>query len=169
LYAPPCLRPLQARTRTADTPIVDAATQTNRRMLGELLVEEGFLDADQLAEALAEAQTRGVRLGTVLVERGILSGPALANVLADQQGGLVRTEYGIGTGFRATRTADETAEPPAEYVIVVARDGQSALHTGSGLIPVEGTHVTLGPYGDERFVVARHEWRRCLVVEPARP
>jgi hypothetical protein len=144
---------------------VDAA-HGNRRKLGELLVEEGFLSEEQLADALAEAQAGGRRLGAVLVERGILSGPALANVLADQQGGIVRTEYGIATGFRAHPAPQPGAAAPNEYVVVVAVEGQFALYAATGQLPAEGPEVAFPPLPDERFRVARHEWRQCVVLEP---
>jgi hypothetical protein len=159
---------LQPSPVRVDIPEVETA-QSSRRKLGELLVEEGFLDEAELADALAEAQASGRRLGSVLVERGILSGPALANVLADQQGGIVRTEYGIATGFRAARGGQpQEAVAQSEYVVVLAKDGQYALFAGTGPLPEEGTEVTFPPLPDERFYVSRHEWRRCVVVEPVR-
>lgn len=89
-------------------------------------------------------------------------------MLADQQGGIVRTEYGIATGFRGTRTPPPSTEieSSSEYVAVVAREGQYALFAGTGALPAEGTEVVLPSNPDERFVVARHEWRRCVVFEP---
>lgn len=158
---------LQVYAEPVDIRTVDAA-HGNRRKLGELLVEEGFLTKEQLADALEHALATGRRLGTVLVERGVLSGPALANMLADQQGGIVRTEYGIASGFRGTRTPPPTddIERSSEYVVVVARDGRYALYAGTGALPAEGTEVVLPSHPDEHFVAARHEWRRCVVFEP---
>jgi hypothetical protein len=150
---------------------VDAAHGT-RRKLGELLVDEGFLTEEQLADALVESVSSGRKLGAVLVERGVLSGPALANVLADQQGGIVRTEWGIGTGYRKTHTRSRQAQaPPAatEYVVVVATDdGTFSLLPGRGALPDAGSEVAMPLRPGERYVVARHEWRKCVVVEPAR-
>ena len=151
---------------------MDAAHGT-RRKLGELLVEEGFLTEEQLADALVEAVASGRKLGAVLVERGVLSGPALANVLADQQGGIVRTEWGIGTGYRKTHTASRQAQSAPEevtdYVVVVATDdGMFALLPGRGTLPEAGSEVAMPVRPGERYVVARHEWRKCVVVEPAR-
>jgi hypothetical protein len=143
---------------------VDAA-HTTRPKLGQLLVERGFLTEEQLEDALAEAQASGRKLGSVVVERGLVSGPALANFLADQQGGIIRTEYGIATGFQG-----HTAPPPTpaqtEYVVVLERDGEFALFAGGGPLPDEGLEVAFPGFEGERFVVARHEWRRVVVVEP---
>jgi hypothetical protein len=164
---------LQLRRRRADIRDVDAAHGT-RRKLGELLVEEGFLTEEQLADALVESVASGRKIGAVLVERGVLSGPALANFLADQQGGIVRTEWGIATGYRKTHTASHQAAQSApdevtDYVVVVAtEDGMFALLPGRGALPDAGSEVAMPLRPGERFVVARHEWRKCVVVEPAR-
>ena len=136
-------------------------------------MEEGFLTEEQLADALVESVSSGRKLGAVLVERGVLSGPALANVLADQQGGIVRTEWGIGTGYRKTHTASRQAQSApdevTDYVVVVATDdGMFALLPGRGTLPEAGSEVAMPVRPGERYVVARHEWRKCVVVEPAR-
>jgi hypothetical protein len=151
---------------------VDAAHGT-RRKLGELLVEEGFLTEEQLADALVESVSSGRKLGAVLVERGVLSGPALANFLADQQGGIVRTEWGIATGYRKTHThsrqGQSAPDEVSDYVVVVATDdGMFALLPGRGALPEAGSEVAMPLRPGERYVVARHEWRKCVVVEPAR-
>ena len=149
------------------------AAHTTRPKLGQLLLAQGILTEETLADALDEARASGRRLGSVLVDRGVLSGPALANFLADQQGGIIRTEYGIATGFRK-----HTAPPPAplrpessseasDYVVVLERDGQYALFAGAGTLPDAGVAVNVPPFPDEQFVVARHEWRRVVVLEPA--
>jgi hypothetical protein len=143
---------------------VDAA-HTSRPKLGQLLVEGGLLTEPQLEDALNEAQANGRKLGSVLVERGILSGPALANFLADQQGGIIRTEYGIATGFKGHTAPPPTAER-TEYVVVLERGGEFALFAGAGQLPDEGVEVAFPGLEGERLVVARHEWRRCVVVEP---
>jgi outer membrane murein-binding lipoprotein Lpp len=93
---------------------VDAAQDTRPR-LGRVLVDAGLLTEDQLQAALSEQTQTGRRLGEIVVERGYLSGPALANALATQHGGVVRTEYGIATGFgpAAPSPPRPTAEPPA--------------------------------------------------------
>jgi len=90
------------------------------RLLGEVLVVEGLLTKDQLAEALAEQDRSGRRLGEILVSSELVSAPAVAMALADQRGGLVRSEYGWATGWRAVReprretsASASPASPPA--------------------------------------------------------
>ena len=46
------------------------AAHDNRRQLGQLMVDEGILTADQLMQALAEQDRTGQPLGEILVELG---------------------------------------------------------------------------------------------------
>ena len=54
--------------------------------LGRLLVEEGLITEEQLAEALAEQEQRGELLAQMLVERGEPAEADLAAALAEQFG-----------------------------------------------------------------------------------
>ncbi len=68
---------------------VEPATDHDRswRPLGKLLVDDGFVTAIALRQALAEQDRRpDRRLGEILVDRGHLSGQALAFALAEQHG-----------------------------------------------------------------------------------
>src|SRR5918994_1518636 len=65
------------------------------------MVDEGFLDEEQLAHALAEQARTGRPLGTILVELGFVSAGAVSNALAEQHGGLLKTEFGISAGLHA--------------------------------------------------------------------
>jgi len=77
--------------------------------LGEVLLQHGIVDADQLAVALAEQQKTGRPLGEIIVELGYAPGPIVAQALATQRGGMVKTEYGYATGFTTVAAA---APPP---------------------------------------------------------
>ena len=91
---------------------MDAARET-RRHLGQILVEEGFLTPDALADALKEHGRTQRPLGEVLVELGMVSPGAIANALAEQHGGLLRTEYGISAGLRSrSSVAPESTSAP---------------------------------------------------------
>jgi len=59
-----------------------SATATDR--LGDLLIQAGLINPEQLAQALAEAQASGTRLGYALVRLGFIDEAALAAVLARQ-------------------------------------------------------------------------------------
>ena len=78
--------------------------------LGEVLLQHGIVDADQLAVALAEQQKTGRPIGEIIVELGYAPGPIVAQALATQRGGMVKTEYGYATGF--TSVAAPAPAPP---------------------------------------------------------
>jgi hypothetical protein len=67
--------------------------------LGRLLVERGHLTEAQLQTALAEQFRTGLPIGQVLVSLNYVTAEMVAQALATQQGGLVKTEYGLATGF----------------------------------------------------------------------
>ncbi len=63
-----------------------AALQFPWRQLGELLVAEELLTEDELEQALAEQATTGRLLGQIIVNNGYLSAFSLARVLSEQHG-----------------------------------------------------------------------------------
>lgn len=62
-----------------------------RRKLGTLLVEEGVITQDQLAEALQVQRETGEILGNILVERGLVEESKLLQLLARHYAGLQLT------------------------------------------------------------------------------
>src|SRR3954466_5051202 len=56
------------------------------KQLGDILLEDGLVTQEQLAEAFAEHQRVGRSLGRVLVEQGVLSESQLVAALAQQIG-----------------------------------------------------------------------------------
>jgi hypothetical protein len=67
--------------------------------LGRLLVERGHLTEEQLQAALDEHARTGLPLGQVLISLSYVTATTVAQALATQQGGLVKTEFGLATGF----------------------------------------------------------------------
>jgi DNA repair exonuclease SbcCD ATPase subunit len=67
--------------------------------LGRLLVERGHLTEEQLQTALDEHTRTGLPLGQVLISLSYVTATTVAQALATQQGGLIKTEYGLSTGF----------------------------------------------------------------------
>ena len=63
-----------------------AALQFPWRQLGELLVAEHLLTEEELEQALAEQASSGRLLGQILVNNGYLSAFSLARVLSEQHG-----------------------------------------------------------------------------------
>jgi hypothetical protein len=66
--------------------VESAALQFPWRQLGELLVAEELLTEDELEQALAEQAKTGRLLGQILVANGYLSAFSLARVLSEQHG-----------------------------------------------------------------------------------
>jgi hypothetical protein len=97
---------------------VEASQTGIRRQLGTIMLEEGFLTAEQLDWAIAEQHRTGLPLGQVLVELGMVSAGAVANALAAQHGGLLKTEFGVSAGFNPQAAEPTAALQPQELRIV---------------------------------------------------
>ena len=72
-----------------------------RIRIGEALVEEGVITAEQLTEALARQKDSGNALGEVLVEQGVVShegAQVLASLLEAQSHGLTRSNQDVVEG-----------------------------------------------------------------------
>src|SRR5512134_809754 len=59
---------------------------TQKKRLGELLVETGLISAENLDKALAAQHSMGKRLGEVIVEMGLATEEEIAQALAVQLG-----------------------------------------------------------------------------------
>ncbi|MCA9550467.1 MAG: hypothetical protein KC933_10560 [Myxococcales bacterium] len=57
-----------------------------QQRLGALLVEMGFVDPDELSEALVAQRTSDKRLGKILIERGVITEDRLVHALSRQLG-----------------------------------------------------------------------------------
>jgi len=57
-----------------------------KKRLGEILIERGLIDTDQLNSALAHQRQWGMRLGTALVARGFVAEGMLTRVLSESLG-----------------------------------------------------------------------------------
>src|SRR5262245_16802532 len=57
-----------------------------RRKIGQVLIDLGYIDEDQLWEILDEAKSSGQRTGEVAVARGLINEDQLLKVLAEQAG-----------------------------------------------------------------------------------
>lgn len=63
-----------------------SARATERKRLGELLLEEGLINREQLQEALAVQRRTGRRLGAVLAKLGFVTEEQVADALARRHG-----------------------------------------------------------------------------------
>ena len=57
-----------------------------KKRLGELLIERGLIDVDQLNSALSHQRQWGMRLGTALVAKGFVAEGMLTRVLSESLG-----------------------------------------------------------------------------------
>jgi type IV pilus assembly protein PilB len=82
----------------------------SERPLGELLVAQRLVDADQLAEALSRQPGSGHRLGELLVSMGALDERSLTTVLASQFGvGTIDLSRLVPDPALASRISEKTA------------------------------------------------------------
>ncbi len=80
-------RPPESMRVPANAPTIvlgDYSVETRRTRLGRLLVEQGLISQEQLAESLMEQRQSGMKLGAILVQSGRLAERDLANILSRQ-------------------------------------------------------------------------------------
>lgn len=92
------------------------------RPLGELLVADGLLTADELEAALAEQRRTGRLVGEILVESGYISAFSLGRALAAQHGVELRPVAGADQGppaaKRPSRDPQQAAWRPLGKLLV---------------------------------------------------
>jgi hypothetical protein len=88
-------------------------SDSDRPLLGQLLVDAGLLSAADLESVLARQRETGAPLGRMLVDEGYVAAHSVAMALAEQHGGLLKTEYGFATGRRASEPGASEAQDPA--------------------------------------------------------
>ena len=77
---------MEAAKLPTPLPSLDDANGGRRLPLGSLLVREGLLTREQLEQALAEKERTGHRIGEIVVERGWAQPQDVARALAEQHG-----------------------------------------------------------------------------------
>jgi hypothetical protein len=87
-----------------------AAVHFPWRQLGELLVAEELLTEDELEQALAEQASSGRLLGQILVNNGYLSAFSLARVLSEQHGVRLQAREEEAPAEQAQRTLEAVRE-----------------------------------------------------------
>ena len=115
-------------------------------LLGQLVLERGWLDEGQLEIALAEHMSSGKRLGEVLVERGWLDREQLGDLLGDQHDGargmdLLRTTVAEAEAELEPAQDGDAAADGAEYVLFVWSPSGYALLSRAGEPPSVGSEV----------------------------
>jgi hypothetical protein len=95
-----------------------AALQFPWRQLGELLVAEELLTEDELEQALREQAASGRLLGQILVANGYLSAFSLARVLSEQHGVQLSPKEGAPAPPATPEPATEQAWRPLGKLLV---------------------------------------------------
>ena len=88
--------------------------QQRWRPLGEMLVENGIIDEEQLLDALDEQERTGKPLGVIVRERFYLSQAMLDKLLEQQRRLEIELERGYGSGLRAALLGREGPEEGGE-------------------------------------------------------
>jgi hypothetical protein len=125
--------------------------------LGRLLVERGHMTDAQLQTALAEQSRTGLPLGQVLVSLSYVTAATVAQALATQQGGLVKTEYGLATGFGTPGlVAFPPVSPPAAMPLnaswIEAKPKDEAAETAvqeADVLPLRVHEIVAAPAGPD--------------------
>ena len=100
---------------TTDTRVMDTAASKPR--LGDLFVQRGLINQEQLAEALEEQRENGGKLGEILVEKGWVSRVDLAGVISKQWDGIGLTTSGQKARDAAVRAEASSATNVVERVL----------------------------------------------------
>ncbi|HEY4414014.1 MAG TPA: hypothetical protein VGN06_13550 [Gaiellaceae bacterium] len=129
--------------------------------LGQLLVERGHLTDQQLDAALAEQARSGLPLGQVLIGLSYVTAATIAQALATQQGGLVKTEFGLSTGFGTPGlVAFPPVSPPASVPLAASWTEQQQPAAEAAEVQVDAPQaevVALHVPEPAPFVPARNE------------
>jgi type IV pilus assembly protein PilB len=121
------------------------ASRTGRR-LGQVLIDLGFLDEDQLWDILEEAKSSGQLTGQVGVARGLINEDQLLTALADQQGLKVVNLEDIKVTPEATTLVPETMASVYKILPLSFRDNvlTIALSDPSNLAALDDLRNFLG-------------------------
>jgi hypothetical protein len=108
-------------------------SKLTKKRLGELLVEEGLVKEDQIAEALKKQRETGELLGEVLVRLGHISEGDIARSIARQFGlpYIVASDYDIDSGVSALVNVETMQE---NQLVVLDQIGTILVVAVSGLL-----------------------------------
>ena len=122
--------------------------------IGQLVLQRGLLNEEQLEIALAEHMSTGKRLGEVLVDRGWLTVEELSELLAQQDGArgieLLRTRVAEAEAGLEPKLADADENAHLGHVLFVWTPAGYELLGRAGAPPRVGEEV--GVSGGTRVV-----------------
>jgi type IV pilus assembly protein PilB len=120
-------------------------SRTGRRF-GQVLIDLGFLDDDQLWDVLEEAKSTGQLTGQTAVARGLITEDQLLTALADQQGLKVVNLEDLKITPEVTTLVTETMASVYKILPLTYRDNvlTIALSDPSNLAPLDDLRNLLG-------------------------
>ncbi|MCE2806344.1 MAG: Flp pilus assembly complex ATPase component TadA [Gemmataceae bacterium] len=85
--APQGVKPAAKPAQTVLAPTkAETVAERGKRKLGQVLIDLGFIDEDQLWELLEEAKQQGKQIGQAVVDRGLINSEQLLQALSEQHG-----------------------------------------------------------------------------------
>ncbi len=118
----PADKPAKKSSGKKATPARSSSTRGGRK-LGQVLVDLGFIDDDQLWELLDEAKTTDQPIGQVAVSRGLLNEEQLQQALAEQHGLKVVDLKEVKPTAEALQLVQETMAGVYKVVPLSYKDG----------------------------------------------
>src|SRR4051812_44068032 len=117
-----------------------------RRKIGQVLIDLGFIDEDQLWEILDEARNTGQRTGEVALGRGLITDEQLLQVLAEQQGLKVVNLDEVKPSPEALAAVPETMATVYKVLPLTFQDKVLTVVVGdpSNLLPLDDLRSLLG-------------------------
>jgi type IV pilus assembly protein PilB len=106
------------------------AARTGGRRIGQVLVDLGFIDEDQLWEILDESKNSGQQTGQVAVARGLINEDQLLQALADQHGLKVTNLEEAKTTPEATQLVPQTMAEVYKVLPLTYKDGALTVVMG---------------------------------------
>jgi type IV pilus assembly protein PilB len=127
-------------------PVKHSQASRTGRKLGQVLIDLGFMDEDQLWDVLEEAKNTGQLTGQTAVARGLINEDQLFTALADQQGLKVINLEDIKVTPEATALVAETMASVYKILPLTYRDNvlTIALSEPSNLAPLDDLRNLLG-------------------------
>src|SRR5262245_39229715 len=89
-------------------PVKSGGGEGGRNKLGQVLVDLGFIEEDQLWDLLEEARNSGQKIGEAAVARGLVNEDQLLQALAEQYGLKVAVLEDVKVQPEATQLVPET-------------------------------------------------------------
>jgi type IV pilus assembly protein PilB len=122
--AKPGAKPADGKAKPKPVPARQAqASRSGGRKIGQVLIDLGFIDDDQLWEILDEAKSTGQLTGQVAMARGLVTEDQLTQALADQHGLKVINLEDVKPAGDVTTMVPETMASVYKILPISNKDG----------------------------------------------